>query len=73
MNIDSRKAQRNGFAHQRATLLFSARLQTLGGSGDWSALTHEGTEPPADAALQRLKAKVRAGLGRLRPLTPAAL
>ena len=73
MISDSRKAQRNSFAHHRATLLFSNRIATKDGPGEWFASTHEGTEPKAPPSLKRLNASIRAGLHGFLPPTPAVL
>ena len=69
MISDSRKAQRNSFAHHRATLLFSSRTATLNGPDT----TRLGFEPKAAEALQSLKAKVREGLHGFAPVVAAPL
>jgi hypothetical protein len=71
MISDSRKAQRDNFAHHRAALLFSNKLASKDGPGEWFASIHEGVEPKSGDALQRLKANVRAGLHGFLPLASA--
>ena len=73
MISDSRKAQRNSFAHHRATLLFSSRTATLNGPGEWFDTTRLGFEPKGAEALQSLKAKVREGLHGFAPVVAAPL
>jgi len=73
MISDSRKAQRNSFAHHRATLQFSGRIATANGPGEWFDTTRLGFEPKAVDALQSLKAKVRAGLHGFVPAVAAPL
>lgn len=73
MISDSRKAQRDSFARHRATLLFSTRIATVSGPGDWFATTRQGFEPEPLDALQRLKASVRAGIHGFLPIAPAPL
>lgn len=73
MISDSRKAQRNSFALHRATLLFSTRIATVSGPGEWFATTRQGVEPEPIDALQRLKASVRAGIHGFLPIAPAPL
>lgn len=73
MISDSRKAQRNSFAHHRATLLFSSQVATPNGPGEWFDTTRLGFEPKAADALQGLKAKVRAGLHGFVPIVAAPL
>jgi hypothetical protein len=60
MYSDSRKAQRNSFAHHRAQLLFKRHDAQAGDARDWAATVHEGTDP-ADRLLS-LTRQVRAGL-----------
>jgi hypothetical protein len=45
MYSDSRKAQRNSFAHHRARLLFSRHEARAGDVREWAASIHEGTDP----------------------------
>lgn len=45
MYSDSRKAQRNSFAHHRAELLFSAHRAFASDPASWAATVLEGTEP----------------------------
>jgi|SRR3954466_4448919 hypothetical protein len=73
MISDSRKAQRDSFSRHRATLLFSNRIATEDGPGEWFASTHEGTEPKAPISEKRLNASIRDGLHGFLPLKPAAL
>lgn len=73
MISDSRKAQRNSFARHRATLLFSTRIATVNGPGDWFATTRQGFDPEPIDASQRLKASVRAGIHGFLPIAPAPL
>lgn len=44
MYSDSRKAQRNSFAHHRAQLLFSRHEAQASDVMEWAASIHEGTE-----------------------------
>jgi hypothetical protein len=57
MYTDSRKAQRDRYAHHRADLMFSKHLASKPERAPWSAALHEGTEP-AVLSIER----VRAGL-----------
>lgn len=57
MYTDSRKAQRDRYAHHRADLMFSKHLASKPEAMPWLAALHEGTEP---AGLSR--ERVRAGL-----------
>jgi hypothetical protein len=57
MYTDSRKAQRDRYAHHRADLLFSKHLARKPERAPWSAVLHEGTEPT-----QISRERVRAGL-----------
>ncbi len=70
MYSDSRKAQHNSFAHQRAALLFSGPPADKTDPAAWSAAVHQG----ADAAdrLRLLRQRVAAGVRGYVPPTPAA-
>ena len=57
MYTDSRKAQRDRYAHYRADLMFSKNLADKPERAPWSAALHEGTGP---ALLTR--EQVRAGI-----------
>lgn len=57
MYTDSRKAQRDRYAHHRADLMFSRHLARRPEQVPWLAALHQGTEP---AGLSR--ERVRAGL-----------
>lgn len=71
MYSDSRKAQRNSFAHHRAQLLFSRHEAQAGDLREWAASIHEGTEPP-DKSPSRLWT-VGAGLLGFSPARAAAV
>ena len=60
MDSDSRKAQRNSFAHHRAELLFSIE-RIFAGDGQWPAGEQDPTQPAAARAEAR-RQRVRAGL-----------
>jgi hypothetical protein len=68
MYSDSRKAQRNSFAHHRAELLFSRHRAEIGDAREWAATVHEGTEPAAQQESLRQRLIVS-----LRGFVPAAL
>ena len=57
MYIDSRKAQRDRYAHHRADLMISKHIARKPEATPWSAALHEGTAP---APLTR--ERVRAGI-----------
>jgi hypothetical protein len=57
MYADSRKAQRERYAHHRADLMFSKHLARKEESAPWSAALHEGTEP-AQLTLERVRAGI---------------
>jgi hypothetical protein len=69
MYSDSRKAQRNSFAHHRAQLLFTHHRAHAGDAVEWAATVHEGTEL-APANLSR-REQVIAGLLGFTPANPA--
>jgi hypothetical protein len=60
MYSDSRKAQRNSFAHHRAELLFSAHRAFASDTTEWAATVHEGTEPAlrGPALVQHIRASL---------------
>jgi hypothetical protein len=70
MISDSRKAQRNSFAHYRAALIFS---NSPAAAQREPASALGGVEPNRPDSLQRLTANVRAGLHGFHPLRPATL
>jgi hypothetical protein len=69
MYSDSRKAQRNSFAHHRAQLIFAPHRAHAGDAVEWAATVHEGTEH-APANLSR-REQVVAGLFGFTPADPA--
>lgn len=56
MYTDSRKAQRDRYAHHRADLLFLKHLARKQERTPWSAALHEGTEP--DFSRERVRAGI---------------
>jgi hypothetical protein len=70
MYSDSRKAQRNSFAHHRAQLLFSTHRAFAGDAKEWAATLHEGTEPAlrGDSLVRHIRASL---LGAARSGAPA--
>lgn len=54
MYSDSRKAQRNSFAHHRAQLLFTHHRAHAGDIVEWAAVVHEGTEPRSTSRKQQV-------------------
>ncbi|MEQ1902238.1 MAG: hypothetical protein ABL866_16075 [Devosia sp.] len=62
MYSDSRKAQRNSFAHHRAHLLFSHHAAQERAAELWSAEVHDSDDLPARESGLSLKQRVRAGL-----------
>ncbi|MEO6014510.1 MAG: hypothetical protein ABIQ30_13115 [Devosia sp.] len=70
MYSDSRKAQRNSFAHHRAQLLFTQQEAKAGGTPEWATTVHQGADPTEKlAALSR---QIRAGLRGFVPASVAA-
>lgn len=57
MYADSRKAQRDRYAHHRADLMFSRHGSRKAENTPWSATLHEGTEP-----VLLTRERVRAGI-----------
>jgi hypothetical protein len=51
MYSDSRKAQRNSFAHHRAELLVATQRAFAGDAVEWAMAVHDGAEPADRVAL----------------------
>jgi hypothetical protein len=73
MISDSRKAQRNSFAHYRAALIFSNSPAAQREPVEQPTSALGGVEPNRPDSLQRLTANVRAGLHGFHPPRPAPL
>lgn len=72
MYSDSRKAQRNSFAHHRADLLFSVKRAFAGDTREWAATAHDGAETaPCDPALVQHVRAILLGAARSGATVPA--